>query len=47
MFDIRDLIIIFLLTVIFLLLVNHNQNQNQGIEKFKNKERLKYSSIYY
>jgi len=42
MFDTRDLIIIFLTTVIFLLLVNENQRR----EPFKNKKRLKYSSIY-
>ena len=42
MFDTRDLIIIFLLTVIFLLLVNQNQKR----ENFKNKKLLKHSSIY-
>ena len=42
MIDIRDLIIIFLTTLIFLLLVNQNQRR----EAFKNKKRLKYSSIY-
>lgn len=42
MIDIRDLIIIFLTTLIFLLLVNQNQRR----EPFKNKKRLKYSSIY-
>lgn len=43
MFDIRDLIIIFLTIVIFLLLVNNNQRK----EPFISKNIFKHSSVYY